>query len=318
MKLEERIRPYVLPFAIVAGFVLHKPCHLVGGIMPFLIFTILFFNYSAVDVRKIRFSMLDVWLMLFQIVVSLGSYLLLKLCGASEIVAQGVLGGVICPVAAAAVVVSCMLGADRETVTAYTIVGNLMVAVVAPIYFSFIGINQDMPFLESFWMILKKLFPVIVLPFLAILLLQSISPKAAGSVRRYKGMSFYLWGVAFTITMGQTIDYIFLHGEGNLSSIVMIGIASIVYCVIQFASGRWLGGKYGDRIAGGQLLGQKNSAFGIWMTNMYLVPLASVFPALYSIWQNLFNSYQIWRHDRKIPGRVLKLFRKSDRGNYVE
>ena len=57
--------------------------------------------------------------------------------------------------------------------------------------------------------------------------------------------------------------------------------------------------KYGDRMAGGQLLGQKNSAMGIWLANMYLNPLAAVFPALYSVWQNLFNSWQLWMHDRK-------------------
>ena len=50
-------------------------------------------------------------------------------------------------------------------------------------------------------------------------------------------------------------------------------------------------------MAGGQLLGQKNSAMGIWIANTYLLPLASVFPALYSIWQNLFNSWQMWRKD---------------------
>ena len=60
-----------------------------------------------------------------------------------------------------------------------------------------------------------------------------------------------------------------------------------------------MGGRYGDRMAGGQLLGQKNSAMGIWIANTYLLPLASVFPALYSIWQNVFNSWQLWRKDHK-------------------
>ena len=77
---------------------------------------------------------------------------------------------------------------------------------------------------------------------------------------------------------------------------------------IHFATGKWLGSKYGDRIAGGQLLGQKNTAMGIWMANTYLNPLASVFLAFYSIWQNLFNSWQLWHQDRekltKLPPTV--------------
>jgi BASS family bile acid:Na+ symporter len=63
--------------------------------------------------------------------------------------------------------------------------------------------------------------------------------------------------------------------------------------------GKWIGHKYGDTIAGGQLLGQKNSAMGIWMANHYLHPLASVFLAFYSVFQNLFNSWQIWYYGRK-------------------
>lgn len=302
---ESSIRPYVLPFAILTAFLLHKYCALFSAYMPYVIFTILLLNYSAVDMKKIKLSMLDFWLILFQVVVSIGSYFLLKAFGASEIVAQGVLGGVLCPVAAASVVVSCMLGANRETVTTYTIVGNLMVVIVAPIYFSFIGIHQDMPFFDSFWLILRKIFPVIGLPLFVAWLMQRLTPRANAFLCRIKGAAFYLWAIALTTTIGQTIDFIYLHGEGNGSSILILGIASVVFCVIQFALGKWIGEKYGDRVAGGQLLGQKNSAFGIWMTNLYLVPLASVFPALYSIWQNLFNSYQIWRHDRvknEVPG----------------
>ena len=47
------------------------------------------------------------------------------------------------------------------------------------------------------------------------------------------------------------------------------------------------------------MLGQKNSALGIWMANIYLNPLASVSIALYSIWQNLFNSLQMYLHEKK-------------------
>ena len=63
------------------------------------------------------------------------------------------------------------------------------------------------------------------------------------------------------------------------------------------------GGKplFGEvNISGGQLLGQKNTAMGIWMSNTYLQPLSSVFLAFYIIWQNLFNSLQLWWHDRKV------------------
>ena len=294
-----KLRAYVLPFAIVTGLLFHRHLVYLREVTPYLIFTILLLNNVAVDMKKLKVTGLDAWIMAFQIVVSLGSYFLAKALGASELVAQGILGGVLCPVAAASVVIATMLGANRETVTTYTIVGNLMVAIVAPIYFSFIGTLQDLPILQSMWLIFKRIAPTLALPFIIALLLQRFAPKANAFLCRYKGLSFYLWAAALTITLGQTIDFMFLSGRGELGNILILGAASIFFCIVQFAVGKWLGGKYGDRVAGGQLLGQKNSAMGLWIANTYLLPLASVFPALYSIWQNLYNSWQLWRKDAR-------------------
>lgn len=291
----QKYRSYILPIAIVLGLLLHKYCAMFSFLVPYIIFAILLLTFSAVDIKRLRMSWLDVWLMLFQTTVSLGSFLALKWLGASDVVSEGVLIGVLCPVASSVAVISCMLGANRETVTAYTIIGNLMVAVVAPIYFSFIGNQQGMPFVESFWMILRRIGTVLGIPFVVALALELWWPKGIDFLRKYKGLSFYLWSIALLFTLGQTIDYIFLHGEGNWGSIAWLGVGALVFCVLQFGFGRWLGSRYGDKVSGGQLLGQKNTAMGIWMANYYLTPLASVFLAFYSVFQNVWNSWQMWR-----------------------
>ena len=290
-----KYRSYVLPVAILMGFLLHRWCTMFSFLVPYIIFTILLLSFSAVDIKRLRMQWLDVWLMLFQIVVSLGSYLLLRWLKVDNIIAEGVLIGVICPVASSVAVISCILGANRETVTAYTIIGNLMVAVVAPIYFSFIGNQQDMPFFESFWMILKRIGTVLGIPFFVALALELWWPKGSDFLRKNKGVSFYLWSIAMFLPLGQTIDFVFLHGEGNWGNILWLGVASLFFCVVQFSFGRWLGGRYGDKISGGQLLGQKNSSMGIWMANHYLSPLSSVFLAFYSVFQNVWNSWQMWK-----------------------
>jgi len=294
----KHIRTFVLPIAIILGLLFHKECHYLKVIVPTLIFTILLLNFVAVDVKKLRINMMSVWLMLFQVGVSVGTYFLLSALNVNEIVAEGILAGVICPVAASVVVIACMLGADRETVTSYTIVDNIMLAFVIPICFSFIGTHQDIPFIKSFLLILSKVGTTIGLPFVVALLLQLVLPKVNTFLNKYSGASFYIWAVALCITLGQTIDFIFIHGKGNGSSILALGVASIIFCIIQFGFGKWIGHKYGDTMAGGQLMGQKNTAMGIWIANTYLNPLASVYLALYSIWQNLFNSWQLWRHDK--------------------
>ncbi|MBR3426757.1 MAG: transporter [Bacteroidales bacterium] len=295
----QKIKSYVLPIAIVLGLLLHNTCAAFSVVVPYIIFTILLLTFTAVDIRKLRFKPLFVWIILFQVVMSLGGYYLLRLLHVNEIVAEGVLIGVLCPVAASVAVVSTMLGADRNTVTSFSIIGNLVVSIVAPIYFSFIGVNQDMPFWASFLQILRRIGTVIGLPFFIALALQLCLPKVNHVISRYKGLAFYLWAVALLLTLGQTIHFIFLNGEGNWSSILWLGISALLFCILQFGLGKWIGHKYGDTIAGGQLLGQKNSAMGIWMANHYLHPLASVYLAFYSVFQNLFNSWQLWYQERK-------------------
>lgn len=291
----QKLKSYVLPIALLLGWLLHRYCAMFSFIVPYLIFTILLLTFSAVDIKKLKFNMLFVWIIMFQVAVSMGGYALLKALGSNEIIAEGILVGVLCPVAASVAVISCMLGANRETVTSYTIIGNLMVSVVAPIYFSFVGVQQDLPFFESFLPIFKRVGTVIGLPFFAAWALQAWLPKVSGFLAHYKGLSFYLWAMALLLNLGQTIDFIFLHGEGNWNSTIWLGVEALIFCIIQFGFGKWLGSKYGDTISGGQLLGQKNTAMGIWMANYYLHPLASVYLAFYSIFQNVFNSWQIWR-----------------------
>lgn len=295
-------RNLILPVAILFGLLFHHWCNTLVIIVPYLIFSILLLNFTAVEIKKLKLihmSGMNIALLLFQILVSLGGFLFVNGLWADEIVAEGVLIAVLCPVAASSVVISCLLGANRETVTAHVILGNLMVAVVAPIYFSFIGQQQDMPFLDSFLLILKRVSPIIAFPFFIALALQTFSPTVNSFISRYKSWSLHLWALALAITLGQTINFIYMHGKENINSIIVLGIVSIFICALQFGIGKFIGKRYGDIVAGGQMLGQKNSALGIWMANLYLSPLSSVSIALYSIWQNLFNSWQMYAHDKK-------------------
>ena len=251
----QRFRPYVLPVAIVLGLLLHRWCAMFSFLVPFIIFSILLLTFTAVDLRRLRMTMIDLWLILFQVLVSISCFLFIKLFGGSHIVAEGVLIGVLCPVASS-------------------------VAVVAGL-------------LDGFLLMFSKIGSTLALPFFLAVLMQFMLPRVNNFIAQYKGLGFYLWSVALLFTLGQTIDYIFLNGEGNWSSIVWLGILSLSFCVLQFAFGRWLGKKYGDVVGGGQLLGQKNSAMGIWMANTFLTPLSSVFLAFYSVFQNVFNAWQL-------------------------
>lgn len=295
----QKYRSYVLPAAILLGLLFHGVSVLLSSLVPWLIFTILLLNFVTVDLRHLRFSRMHFWLILFQLTVSAGLYLLVRAVSGNETMAQGFMMCALCPVAASVVVISSMLGADRMTTTTYTIFCNLVMSVAAPLYFTLIGVHPELTFWQSFLMILRRITPTLAFPFFTVLALQIWVPKANDWLCRYRNLSFYLWAVALFITLGRTIDYIFLQGSGNEHVIVLAALFSMLMCALQFGFGKWLGHRYGDTVAGGQLLGQKNTAMGIWMANTYLQPLSSVFLAFYIIWQNLFNSLQLWWHDRR-------------------
>jgi BASS family bile acid:Na+ symporter len=65
---------------------------------------------------------------------------------------------------------------------------------------------------------------------------------------------------------------------------------------VQFALGRNVGGRWNAVLEGGQALGQKNTAFAIWIASLYLNPVSTVAPGCYILWQNLVNSYELYRH----------------------
>ncbi|MDD2293490.1 MAG: transporter [Bacteroidales bacterium] len=292
-----RHRSLVFPIAIVLGVLFHRYLVVLKFLTPCFIFCILLLSFSAFQIKNLKFKGLNMWLLIFQIVVSISAYYLFR--RRSELLAQGFLIGIICPVAASVSVVACILGANRETITSYTLIGNLAVAIVAPLYFTIIGVHPEYTFWYSFLMILAKLAPILVLPLIVALLLQRFAPKVTNVLVRYNWISFYIWAVTLTIVIGQTIDYIFNSSRDQTVTILVLAAASMITCFIQFAVGRWIGKKYGDTVSGGQGLAQKNAAMGVWMATIYLNPLASVFPACYSVWQNVFNSWQIYRHDKK-------------------
>lgn len=297
--IKSHIRSLVLPVAILMGFIFHTYCGMLYRIVPYTVFTMLFLSYSAIDVKKMAPSWLDVWLMLFQIIISIGLYLIANQLFSNEAIAEGLLIGVLTPVAASVVVISCALGANRERVTTNTILCNFMVAIVAPVYFSFIGKHQDMPFWISFWNIFRRITPQIVFPFLCVLFLQRFLPKVNGFFCKYKGTSLYIWAITLTIVLGKTFHDIIITPNPDWNVIFWMCILAVILCFSQFFIGKKIGEHYNEKIAGGQLLAQKNTSFGIWLAVEYLNnPLSALFPAIYSVCQNIYNSWQMYQHDK--------------------
>ena len=211
---------------------------------------------------------------------------------------EGAMVCLICPTATAAAVVTDKLGGSAARITLYNLMSNILAAVFVPVVFPLIEVHSEMGFFPAFLKILSKVFPLLICPFLLAVLLKYIWPKAHDFFKARAGIAFYLWAVALALAIGQTVRS--MHNSTAPAAVLwMIAGAALLTCIVQFWFGKRTGKALGDTITAGQALGQKNSVLAIWMAYTYLNPISSLAPGTYAVWQNIFNSWQLWRKNHR-------------------
>lgn len=288
------MRTIAMPLGMVIGALLCYPISTFdewsGGIStPFFIFSMLFCTFCRVNVRDMKPSWLHLWLMVVQIVGTVVIYYLLRPFG--DTVAQG---GMICalaPMAMGAVVIAGMLGANIATMATHSLVCNIVIAFIAPPLLSAWG-DGSCTVME----ILARVAPLLIAPFVVAQLCRWATPKVAGWIGSHALISFYLWLLSLIVIMGKTTKFIIDNCTEHLTTEIVLAVVALIVCLAQFGIGRYLGRRYGDEAAGGQALGQKNTVMAIWLAQSFLNPLSCVAPTAYIVWQNLVNSYQIYKH----------------------
>ncbi|MDD3788093.1 MAG: transporter [Petrimonas sp.] len=301
--MQNFLEKYLLPIAMILGITFHRWLSVFSPFIPYLLSLMLFITYCRVTWDQVKLTRFHYILLSIQYVGSALIYLILR--PFNEILAQAAMICVLTATATSAPVVAGILDGSIATVAAYTIVSNLLVAFMAPLFLSFIGnTGETVSFGASFWYIFQKVMPILIVPFVAALLLAKISPKIYRKVRSAQIVSFYLWAVALTIVIGNVTNFVIAQNDGTYTLEIIIGAVTLVICLLQFGFGRKIGSRFGKTVAGGQSLGQKNTVLAIWLSQTYLNPLSSLGPGLYVLWQNLVNSWQIWRK-KKLEEKAL-------------
>ena len=248
------------------------------------------------------------------------------------IISQGVMLCVLMPTASAAAIIAGKLGGSIQNLTSFTMLSNVATAVIVPLFFPVVNPSAGIEFAEAFLMILKRITPLLLCPFFAAWILRIVcnayhhkrkTGKTFSLSTRLAPMPFYIWIVALVILMADLTNTL-IHQEYSLWTITILCVGSLATCLLQFGLGKWIGYRFPattkgedyrdvlinpeaanynmeqvSRITAGQAFGQKNTTLAIWMAQAYLVPVASMAPAAYIIWQNLFNSIQLSRAGRQ-------------------
>lgn len=332
MNLRKAIKDWMLPISMSAGVLAYLSYHwlpalhpagpalesIVSVIQPMIIFIMLFLTFCRIEPHDLRPHRWHGWMLAVQggLFTLLGLVIVLLRhlvpdCGESTVLIESAMACLICPTATAAAVVTKKLGGDVAGITTYTILINILTAILVPAIVPIVQPTQGVNFISASMMILAKVFPLLIMPCFCAWLLRYLAPRLHSQFARKADLAFYIWAVGLFLAIVVTVKAI-VHSTMPVMLIVSIGAVSLVSCIFQFWAGHVLGTRY-DNAKGhkgpetrdsrvttcGQALGQKNTVFAIWMGYTFLSPETSIAGGLYSIWHNLYNSWQIYRYQKR-------------------
>ncbi len=275
------------------------------AILPMFMFLVLFVTFCKVDFHKMRPVWWHLWVGIFNLLfvgIVMAVILGLNLKAEKLVLMEAMLMCIIAPCATAAAVVTQKLGGSLEQTTTFTFLSNFITVLLVPVCFPMIEKGADISFMSAFWKILYQVVVLLVVPMLLAYVVKHTMHRLHKKIVSIKDLSFYLWGCSLMIVTGTTVKNI-LHAEASVLFLAMIALLGLLLCIIQFAVGRFIGHFFGRTQEAGQALGQKNTAFAIWLGITYLNPLSSVGPGCYILWQNIINSVEIWQERKKEKGK---------------
>jgi BASS family bile acid:Na+ symporter len=201
----------------------------------------------------------------------------------------------IAPTAIAAPVIMSFIRGEIEYVVASVLVTNIASALIVPLALPFLlGAELQIPVREV-------LQPVLVVMFVPLILARLVSRLPAVTqtfIRKGKRFSFAFWLVNLFIISANASNFFRNEDPDSLPTLIVIALISLVLCIVNFGVGALLGGPRNWQEAS-QSLGQKNLSFVIWIALTFINPIVAMGPTFYILFHHLYNSWSIYRFERR-------------------
>ena len=310
-KVSQLVRDWMLPAAIVLGISLYLVYHCTSALHVYgrwlhplasegqrvVIALLLFFQFVKISPHDLRLSRWHLGALLVQGLSFMALAGLVVLThGTLRTLLECAMLCMICPTASAAGVITDRLGGNLAGTVTYVVMINVAATFLIPLVIPLVNPSSTLGFWSYVGHIALKVFPVLILPGLVAWLIRYTTHRLQRVLMRWSSKSFYIWGVGLTLAMVLSTRALLLSGLGAWSIAGIVAV-SMLSCAAQFFIGRKMGKGQVDSLTAGQALGQKNTGFLIWLGYNYMTPVTSVAGGLYAIWQNLFNSWELYRKE---------------------
>lgn len=201
----------------------------------------------------------------------------------------------IAPTAIASPVIISLLNRKVEYAAVSLIFTNIVLAFIIPFLFPAL-LSNELNISTS-----EVLFPVLSVTLIP-LLLSKVIVKYIPAFHKFlssrKDKSFYFLISNIYLGTAKATHFVQTELTSSTTVIFIIGITSLLLCIIFFSLGKAIGGKkYSDEAM--QSLGQKNNGFTMWLGLEFINPLAAMGPVFYIFCQNIFISWQLHNNQKK-------------------
>ena len=322
-KIKQKFDSHALWISMLIGALCYQWLLPLKPILPWLIFFMLFFTFCKVNPIDLRLHKWHWVVLVTQLLFSFAAYAGILYLTNDAILAQGLLMCFIMPTATAAPIIAGKMGGSIQNLTTFTLLSNFATAIIVPATFPLINPAADMTFWPAFLLILSRIAPLLLGPFFGAWILRLIYKAKTKQEfvlsKRLAVVPFYLWVASIIVLTSVVTETVITNYQLQITNMLILLGLSFVACLLQFGLGKLIGYKlpapskgrdYQDvlinpaaapktmagvsSITAGQAFGQKNTSLGVWMAQTYLNPLAALGAAAYIVWQNLFNSVQLF------------------------
>lgn len=290
-------RTLAILLAITLGALLPQ-AHVLVGAVRWLVMTMLFLIFLQTQVSRSAVRPSHIVLLLANLAMGFVAWGIGWLAGGSDIALAAFFAGITPTAIAAPVIISFLRGRVDYVVAAFVLT-NIVIAALMPVILP-IALGRPTP--EVFARVAGTVAFVVFLPMAIAWIVRSLHAEAAQWPARLRNVSFGIW-VTTMFLITSNAGY-FLRQQADTPQLILAKIAgtTLLVCAANFALGRVIGGREFAREAS-QALGQKNTAFTIYLALTYASPLVALGPTCYVVWHNLWNSWQLHRAALREAGK---------------
>ena len=259
-----------------------------GALMVMFYFVLLKIDFRKLAPRPSHFAILAA-----NIAMGLIPYFILNALGYRNLALAAFFVGITPTANAAAVVMDFLEGKVEYVMTGFVITN-------VAIDLALIGLIPLVcgDFTGSFVLdVLYQILLVVAFPMLCAAATRGVCASLKWRVPRVPGMvTFMLWSSTLFVIAAQSTRFFQQYTELTWQTALTVSLVSFAICAVNFTCGKYLGGKEFKREAS-QTLGQKNTTLTIFLALYFGTPEAALGPASYVLWHNLWNAFQMYRHD---------------------